>query len=184
MAAIPTHPENTARQSPNLESRVFRGILAMFLRQGLAYGAIFFGNIFLARWLSVSEYGVFAAILALQATIVAFSDLGLGPALIQRDTPPTSAELASLFTVQLLLFSTVAAIVWVAAPLTVAYIDIGNDSVLLVRTLALVLVIPAFRSIPALMLERELRFGPIATAEAVSTIAYQCLLLALVAFGA
>lgn len=182
MAKLETAVPLEQRDAP-IERRVARGLVVLFLRQGLAYGATFFGNVLLSRWLNYETYGIFAAALAFQATLVVLADLGLGAALIQHAKEPDQADLAELFTVQLVLFGLVSLAVWLLAPWIGAAVNLGPSGATLIRSLALVLFATAFRSIPAVMLERDLRFGSIAFAEVVSTIAYQLTVVALVWLG-
>jgi O-antigen/teichoic acid export membrane protein len=168
---------------PGVQGKVSRGLVALFVRQVLAYGALFVGNILLSRWLSPGVYGLFAAVLAFQATLQVFSDAGLGPALVQRAREPEPREISSLFTVQLLIFATLAGAVWVAAPWLAASANLEIDATNILRLLALIFMVTSVRSIQAVLLERQLRFDAIALAETVSTVAYQVVLVALVWFG-
>jgi lipopolysaccharide exporter len=177
------HNAATLASQQAIEQKVSRSLAALVVRQVLAYGAIFLGNVFLSRWLSQEVYGIFAAAFAFQAALVLLSDVGLGPALIQRAERPTGEELASLFTVQLVLFGVVAAGAWLFAPTIAEMADLGRETAFLVRALALVFLVTALRSIPAMLLERDLRFDVIALTETVSTVIYQGVLVALVYAG-
>ena len=88
--------ENTIAMR-NVEQLLSRSLVALLFRQILAYGTIFIGNIFLSRWLSMELYGIFAAVLAFQQTLLIFSDVGLGPALVQRTEQPTNEFLGYEF---------------------------------------------------------------------------------------
>lgn len=166
-----------------VEKQVSRGLGVLVIRQVIAYGTIFLGNIFLARWVTPDVYGLFAAVLAFQATLVMLSDAGLGPALIQREREPTQDELAGLFTLQLAIFGTVAAGIWLLGPWIAELAGLEAAGAWILRSLAIILCITAFRSIPALLLERELRYDAIALAETVSLVVYQIVLLVLVWLG-
>jgi len=170
----------TTSTSGEITRKASRGFVALLLRQLLYYGSIFLGNIVLARSLSPELYGVFAATLALQALLTALSDVGLGAALIQRDKPPTQGELAALFTLQVQLYAAVALGLWWSAPWVVAQVGQPGDAVPVVRALGLVFLVTALRSIPGVLLERELRFDVIALAEVLGMIIYQVTVVALV----
>jgi len=170
------------KQITKVEQRVSRGLAALFFRQIISYGTIFLGNILLSRWLSIQEYGIFAAVLAFQQTLVILSDVGLGPALVQRNEKPTNDEIASLFTLQMILFGVITIVVWIFAPSISQLVQIGLEGIFLVRALAITFLITAFRSIPAILLERDLRFDVIAFSETTGLVLYQVVLLALVWF--
>lgn len=183
MARADVSPSAAEVAAETLERRITASLVALLLRQLLANGSILLGNILLSRWLSTDLYGLFAATLAFQASLVIIADAGLGPALIQRRHEPAPSELAGLFTLQLGLFVAIALAVWVLAPWIQARAGLPQGSTGLVRALAAVLVLSAFRSIPALMLERELRLDAIAIAETSGVIVYQLTLLVLVYLG-
>ena len=180
------HMEATARsQQPesHIQRRVSRGLIVLVIRQAIAYSALFFGNILLARWVTPAIYGIFAATLAFQTALVVLSDAGLGVALLQREAEPTLDELASIFTIQCLLLGSVAIAAWLSAPLIARFTQLGPYGVGILRPLAVVLASTVLRRIPALLLERQLRFGPIALAETISTVVYSIISLALVWLG-
>jgi len=167
----------------NVEQQISRSLVALLLRQVIAYSTIFFGNVLLSRWLSIEIYGIFSAAFAFQQTLLLFSDVGLGPALVQRIEEPTDSEVSSLFTIQFVLCSVLMIVVWMLSPLIVQAAGLGNSGIYLVRALALILPVIAFRSIPALLLERNLRFDIIAIAETVSLVIYQIVIISLVWCG-
>lgn len=174
-------PNKTNLSSKNrVEKRVSRSFVVLIVRQLIVYSTLFFGNILLARWVSPDIYGVFAATLAFQSIIVILADAGLGSALIQRDQEPSQDEIAALFTVQIMLFGLIAGGIWIFAPQIVALVDLEIAGEFIVRAIAVVLLITAFRSIPAILLERELRFDAIALVEAVGAMVYQVTLLVFV----
>lgn len=171
-----------ATTQQHIEKQVSRSLVALIIRQVLAYGSIFLGNVYLSRHLAVDEYGFFATVLAFQAALIVLGDLGLGPALVQREKAPTEDELVTLFTVQLLLFSLLALGIWFLAP-WFTEIEHREESINVIRALAIILCITAWRSISAMQLERNLRFDAIAFAEVVSTVLYQAVLVGLVWYG-
>lgn len=175
---------SSAHSSQSVEQRISSGLVALILRQVIVNGVVFIGNIVLSRWLQPELYGIFAAVLAFQQTLLLFSDVGFGPALIQRAEEPKQHEIASLFTLQIILAGIVCIIVWLFAPQIEAMTNLGSMGAYLIRTLAVVLLITAFRSIPAMLLERNLNFHAIALAEMVSQIIYQSVLIGLVWWGA
>lgn len=160
-----------------------RGFVALMVRQILAYGSVFVGNVFLARMLPPDTYGVFAAAFAFQATLLVFSDIGLGPALIQREQPPTQAELASLFTLQLILYALVAAIIWVLAPWIVDRAHQESVAITVMRVLGVIFLVTSLRSIPAILLERDLRFEVLALTEVAGMVTYHVVVVTLVWAG-
>jgi O-antigen/teichoic acid export membrane protein len=165
--------------SQRLQSQISRSLILLGLRQFVAYGSIFMGNIALSRHLSTEVYGLFAAALAFQQTLAVLSDVGLGAALVQRHETPSKEEIAGLFSVQLVIYAVITGIVFVFAQNIANAAGLSNGA-WVVRAVALIFCITAFRSIPAILLERELRFDAIALAETVSTVTYQIVVVGLV----
>lgn len=169
--------------SINILSKMSRGLIALMWRQILYYGVLFFGNILLTRMLVPEIYGVFIATFAFQGILMMFTDIGLGQALIQREQPPTQSELGSLFSLQLIIYTLIATVLWAGAPWIVDLTKMDPVAIPIIRALSIVLPIAIFRSIPAMLLERELRFEVIALAEVLSVIGYQIVLVILVWIG-
>ncbi|MFZ4656304.1 MAG: oligosaccharide flippase family protein [Caldilineaceae bacterium] len=176
-------PEETATlpsYSNHLVSLISNSFIALVVRQLGVNGVLFIGNIVLSRWVEPDTYGIFAVVLAFQTTLIIFADFGLGPALIQREQQPSKENIAGLFTVQLIIFASIALIIYSLAPWIAIVTMLGTDGQLIIRACTIILGITALRSIPALLLERQLHFGPIVLAEVLGTIIYQIVLLTLV----
>lgn len=67
----------------NLKARVFRGSMWLGFGGGLEYGLRFLRNIILARILLPDDFGLMAIILAVNAILEAFTQMGLKEAIIQ-----------------------------------------------------------------------------------------------------
>jgi O-antigen/teichoic acid export membrane protein len=175
-----TDPAST---TGNILSKMSRGLVALVSRQILYYGALFFGNIFLARALAPEIYGIFVAMFAFQTMLTVFTDVGFGAALIQREQSPTQSELASLFSLQLIIYTLIATGLWVGTPWIIRLANIDVAAVPVIRALGIVLLMAVLRAIPAMLLERELRFEVIALAEVLGMLAYQVVVVILVWAG-
>lgn len=167
----------------HVKKRFSQGLATLLLRQILFYGSVFLGNIFLTRLLTQEVYGIFVAMLALQTTLSVFSDIGLGAALIQRNSEPTPEEIASLFSLQFSLCILTAVVAWFLAPLLVSKWNLDIAVIALIRSMGIIFVLTALRSILAMMLERELRFDAIALAEVTGMVVYQTVVVVLVWWG-
>ncbi|HEU4533802.1 MAG TPA: oligosaccharide flippase family protein, partial [Polyangiaceae bacterium] len=126
-----------------------------------------------ARALEPADFGLFVIVQFTLSVFAIMGDAGLGAALVQRKSLPTHRELSSIFWLQALLALGVIAAVNLAAPLVpLAWPKLPAGSVWLLRALSLQLLLTAVRSVPSLLLERELRFGRIALVDFAMTVAF------------
>lgn len=117
-------------------------------------------GITLARILSPSDYGLVGILLVFIAVSQIFVDSGFTKALIQRNDK-SEKDLSTAFTFNLAISITFYVILWFTAPIIASFY---NEEVLinLLRSLALILVINAFFSIPNTILTIDLEFKKIA----------------------
>jgi PST family polysaccharide transporter len=120
--------------------------------------------IVLARLLSPTEFGLFAAALVVLGISTIFSELGVGPAIVQR---PTLEErhLRAGFTLSLLLSHAVAALVWAGAPAIAGFFQLPELSQV-VRVASLMFVFHGIAAVAQGLAQRELRFRWLAGVEA------------------
>lgn len=134
-------------------------------------------TVVLARLLTPHDFGVVAVGLTFMAFIGLLSDGGLGGALIRRAEPPDVLELRALLGLQLTVTAVLtAAIAAVLLPLG----ESGRVAALMVCAMPVV----AFQFPGKIMLERELRFRPLAWVEVAQVLAYHATAVVLVVAGA
>jgi O-antigen/teichoic acid export membrane protein len=146
-----------------------RSSLAHRTLGGMAWAA--FGNgavavlkavvlILLTRLLSPTDFGLVSAALVVINFSLNFSQLGLGPALVQRPAlEPRHISTAVLASTGFGLLT--AAAIWSAAPLVAQFFHMPQLEPV-VRSLALVFPIAGIATAPESLLQRELRFRAIA----------------------
>jgi teichuronic acid exporter len=142
-------------------------------------------SIVLARVLTPIDYGIFGITSFIVAFFSIFSNVGFGAALIQQSEPPSREDLTTTFTVQMALVCGMTAVGFlIAEPASQAY-QLNEEGVWLIRVLLLSLPLSLLRTIPALLLERELLFGRVSIIEAVETLSFYgtAVVLALLDFG-
>jgi PST family polysaccharide transporter len=138
----------------------------------------------LARLLNPADFGVFAVISFMTSLFVMIGDMGLGAALIQSESEPTDGQLAAVWTAQLTMATVFIALIWLASPL-VSLLGQGlpPDTGWMLRLLSLTLFPVALRALPSVMLERQLRFGPLARSEITAQVGYGSTAIILAALG-
>jgi O-antigen/teichoic acid export membrane protein len=112
--------------------------------------------VILTRLLGPADFGLVSAALVVITISLNFSQLGLGPALIQRPDLE-DRHLSTAFYASIGLGVLVAALVWVTAPLVAQFFRMEHLTPI-VRALALVFPITGVATVPESLLTRELRF--------------------------
>ena len=144
------------------------------------------GDIYLRRRLEPADFGLFAIIQFALAFFAYFGDAGLGGALIQKKDEPTQAELSSVWVLQLLLTLIVLIVVWWSAPLIVSFWpDMKKEGVWVLRALSIDLLLTGMRSVPMLLMERELQYRRLSVLDVILNLGFYltAVLLAELNFG-
>ena len=167
-----------------LGRRGARAALQLAARSLAMRALTFVGTLVLARLLVPEDFGVFGIVSFVVSVCAALGDFGLGAALVQQAEEPTPEQQATAWTAQQGIALAAVALVWVAAPALAGTIaGLPSDAPWMLRVLSLGLLLSSLRTLPSVMMERELRFGPLATAEVLQQIAYYGLALALAFAG-
>ena len=175
-----------SRDTAGLNQRARRGVKLLLGRQVILQLLTFGGGVILARVLDPAEFGLYAIATFLVGTIAMFGDFGLSPLLIQRKEQIKPTDLQVGFTLQQIVTTVVVAILWFSAPLLASlYPKAPPETIWLIRALAFTLYLSSWRTIGALQLERDLKYGAMARVEVVEGILYQSIavILALLGFG-
>ena len=175
-----------SRDTAGLNQRARRGVKLLLGRQVILQLLTFGGGVILARVLDPAEFGLYAIATFLVGTIALFGDFGLSPLLIQRKEQIAPADLQVGFTLQQIVTTAAVAILWFTAPLlALLYPKAPPETIWLIRALAFTLYLSSWRTIGALQLERDLKYGAMARVEVVEGILYQSIavILALLGFG-
>lgn len=157
----------------NLKQRAFRGVFTLSFRRIILKVIDTLGTIFLARALTQETFGVFAIVSFIVFTFLAFfSDVGLGAALIQKKEDLEDEDIRTTFTVQQLLVTTLLIIAWFISPWVAGVYDLGSQGIWLIRVLSFSIFLTSFKTIPSILLERELKFEILIIPEILETVAY------------
>jgi O-antigen/teichoic acid export membrane protein len=171
--------------STALQQRALRGAVLLAGRS-MAVKVLTVGcGVVLARILTPTDFGLYAIVAFVVSFFTAFSDVGLGAALIQQREAPTRDDLTTTFTLQLSLVSCVIVIGLIASSAIGDFYHMSSGRVWLLRVLLLSLPIGLLRSIPAILLERDLSYGRLSIVEASEDLSFQAaaVVLALLHFG-
>lgn len=135
-------------------------------------------TVVLARILSVSDYGVFAVALAVQQAGYALVELGVPAALIKRNEAPSEHEQRAVTGFVLAAAILVCLLVAGVAYLLLPALDVSSHTTRLAFIACLALPILALRTIPTVLLERQMRYGRVTALYTADTITFNLAALA------
>jgi O-antigen/teichoic acid export membrane protein len=159
-----------------VRERAAGGAAVLGTRGALVYALGIVANIALARLLTPRDFGIVALGSVLLVVGAYLTNGGLGAAFIRRGTPPERIELEAVAGLQIAVATALAAIGAAAA------LPFGRDG-LVVAIMLTCLPILGARLAASIVLERELRYRPIALVDLVEAVTYYVWALGAVALG-
>jgi O-antigen/teichoic acid export membrane protein len=158
----------------DLKKKSLKGMSALFVRQVLVKIIFFAGNIVLARLLAPEIFGIYAIVSFVVTFFSTFGDVGIGAALIQKKGELSREELSTTFWLQQMLVWLVVGVVVLIAPLALkVYPSLPPVGVWLIRAMALSFLFSSLKTIPAILMERDIDFKRIAWVDITENLAYQ-----------
>lgn len=152
-------------------------------RAVVLYGVSIVAQFLLTVYLTASEFGVFGLVQAAVNVLVYFSDIGLGAALIQKKSKLTSTDLSTTFFTQLALLSAVIGVAIIAAPWVQSHYLLSTEAMWLYVALLFSLATTAFRTIPSILLERQLKFTHLVIPQILETLVFYVVAVTLASRG-
>jgi len=141
-----------------LKKRSIVGIMALttrtFLLQVIAFAATFI----LTLLLSPAVFGIYYVVSAIISFLGYFSDIGLAAALVQKKEAVTRDDLVTTFTIQQALVIVLSAVAFVGSGLVADFYQLDTAGVWLFRALVVSFFLSSLKTIPSILLERELKF--------------------------
>ncbi len=166
-----------------IKSRAVRGMVTL-TGGGLILTLISgVGVLLLTTFLGPKEFGLYGLIGSIVVILGYFSDIGLAASLIQKKEIPTTLDLRTSFTIQQCLVLALVATTAVLSPFIKNYYGLGNSEYWLLIALLMSFVLSSLKSIPSVMLERELRFDRIMTVRIVEALIFNVIAVAMAIKG-
>jgi len=155
-----------------IKRKSFLGAVALtgrtFLLQIIALAA----TLILTILLDPTVFGIFFVVTAVVNFLNYFSDIGLAAALIQKQTEPDATDYKSTFTLQQILVITAVVVASFLTPVIGRIYNFGDSGLFLFRALIIAFFLSSLKTIPSVMLERELEFGKLVWPQIVETVVY------------
>ncbi len=160
-----------------VKERSVRGVIALTGRYFVLYLISTIAQALLGAFLTREFFGIFGVVSAVINFLVYFSDVGLAAALIQKKEKVTQEDLKTTFTIQQILVISLLIILVVASPFVRNFYKLNDSSMVLLYALGISFFFSSLKTIPSVLLERNLRFEKIALSNILETIVYNVALV-------
>ncbi len=176
--------DSSQQDFQDLKKKSLKGMSALFVRQVLVKVIFFAGSIILARLLAPEIFGIYAVVNFVVTFFSTFGDVGIGAALIQKKGKLSQEELSTTFWLQQMLVWLVVAIVIFVAPLALkVYPTLPPVGVWLIRAMAVSFLLSSLKTIPAILMERDIDFKRIAWVDVTENLAFQAVAISCAFMG-
>lgn len=142
-----------------IKKRTISGVITFTLRSFFIQAFTFFSTFILTILLDPSIFGVFFLVSALINLFVYFSDIGLAAALIQNKEEPKRVDFVTTFTIQQIIVFFLVAIGLLFSSKIASFYKLDAAGLLLLRVLIFSLLLSSLKTIPSIVLERNLNFA-------------------------
>ncbi|MCD8507171.1 oligosaccharide flippase family protein [Candidatus Woesebacteria bacterium] len=145
-----------------IKKRSIAGVLSYMGRSVAVYGIVLVANFLLAAFLSPDDFGIYYLVTAVLSLFTFLSDIGLASALIQKKEEPTKEDLRTTFTVQQILAILIFVVVVALTPYWTTVQNLSGEALWLLYIVAASFFVITFKTIPSVLLSRQLRFDLLA----------------------
>ncbi len=167
-----------------VKARTLSGIVTLisrsFILQIVATGGFLLLSIFLGR----PEIGLFIAVNDLVSILGYFSDIGLAASLIQKKEKVSVIDLRTTFSIQQLIVLVSLGLMLILSPVLMNYYHIADNGKWLFYSLLTAFFLASLKTIPSVILERQVHFEVLAAVEVVETIVFYVVAVTLAWRGA
>jgi O-antigen/teichoic acid export membrane protein len=158
-----------------VKTRAVKGVVVLTGRTFLLSVLSLIATGFLTVFLDPSQFGVFWIVSAVVNFLAYFSDVGLAAALIQKKEKIENKDLRTTFFVQQVLVLVLLIILFSASPLLVKIYKLSFEGRLLLYGLGISFFLSSLKTIPSVLLERDLEFGRLVIPQILENLVYNLL---------
>jgi len=169
-----------------IKHRSIKGVFSLVSRTFLIQLIGQIVTFLLTVYLSPADYGLFFLVSTVITFLAYFSDVGLAAALIQKKEPVTNDDLKTTFTIQQILVILVVIVGLLLSPVVAGIYQLDTTGTYLYQALIVAFFLSSLKTIPSILLERNLQFNKLVIPEIVETVGFNIivLVLAINGFGA
>src|SRR3989304_279582 len=154
-----------------------KGVFALISRTFLIQILSIVASFILTIYLSPENYGVFFVVSSIVVFLTYFQDIGLAAALIQKKDQVTTEEFRSTFTLQQILVLALIIPTLLFSSQITSYYKLDNNGYVLFLALVLSFFLSSLRTIPTIIMERNLAFGRLVIPQIAENIVYNISLI-------
>lgn len=155
-----------------IKRRSVSGVLALISRTFIVQIITFLATLALTIFLDPNIYGIFYLVSSVVNFLAYFSDIGLAAALIQKKEAITKKDLATTFTIQQILVFSLLLILFLLRSLIRTQYNIDQSGMYLLYAMGISLFLSSLKTIPSIMLEREIKFNKLILPQILETLAF------------
>jgi O-antigen/teichoic acid export membrane protein len=155
-----------------VKRRSVSGVLALISRTFAIQIISFIATLALTIFLDPSTYGIYYLVSSVVSFLSYFSDIGLAAALIQKKETITKEDLSTTFTVQQFLVLSLLLLLYLVSPFVQKQYGIDKSGMYLMYAMGVSLFLSSLKTIPSIMLEREIKFNKLILPQILETLAF------------
>ena len=167
----------------DIKRRSVSGVIALTSRTAFLQIISFVGTFLLTIFLSPETFGVFFVVTAMVSFLNYFSDIGLAAALIQKNDLITRKDLVTTFTIQQILIGILVIIALASTQFVSRWYRLDQEGIFLYQALVISFVLSSLKTIPSILLERELDFRRLVIPQIVEVFLFYLIAVALAMAG-
>lgn len=156
----------------SIKKRSISGVIALTSRTFVIQIITFAATFALTVFLSPQIYGTFFLVSAVVNFLTYFSDIGLAAALIQKKESITKDDLKTTFTIQQAMVLTLLIVLFVSTPFIKTQYQLSSAAIYLLWSLGISLLLSSLKTIPTILLERELKFNKLIIPQILENLAF------------
>lgn len=160
-----------------IKKKSVSGALSYFLRTLILNGIGLATVFILSGFLSPEDFGIYGYVTQFVGLFVFFSDIGLAAALVQKKTPPTETDYRTAFTIQQILSFLILACFILLSMSGIVQQKTGPVGTWLLLALGLSFPLASLKTIPSIMLERDLDFNKLILPQIFEQLVYNGVLI-------
>lgn len=155
-----------------VKKRSLTGVFSLISRSFFIQGIALASNFLLTIFLNPETFGVFFLVSAFISFFSYFSDVGLAAALIQKKEKLDLEDLRTTFTVQQVLVLLLFAVIFILSPFVGKWYSLSREGLWLFYALGLSFFLSSLKTIPSILLERNLNFNLLVIPQIIETVVF------------
>lgn len=170
-------PEITAAQVQQIKQKSIVGAASYFLRTIILQVIGLIAVFALSAFFTPEDFAIYGFVVVIIGILTFFSDVGFAAALVQQKTQPSLRDLRTVFTVQQGLSWMIVLVCILIVVSGVITDKVGTAGQYVLLSLALSFPLASLKTIPSILLERELLFSKLVIPQIVEQFLFQGILV-------